>query len=144
MPHYTLFVGNWQAFKMTKPGSRARSYSQVFVPSWLNPLGCDEGHAMSSGGRSRQGFSEFKRRPGDSHLFGTRGSQKMARYGSLSVFLTSGSRVTVTWVNSLKSPALKLPPHLPFQAPEKCDHIAVAPLSYPPGGGGEERILEAG
>ena len=27
----------------------------------------------------------------------------MARYGSLSVFLTSRSRVTVTWVNSLKS-----------------------------------------
>ena len=38
MPHYTLFVGNWQAFKMIKPGSRARSYSQVFVPSWLNLL----------------------------------------------------------------------------------------------------------
>ena len=37
----------------------------------------------------RQGFSEFKRRPGDGHLFGTGGSQKMARYGSLSVFLTS-------------------------------------------------------
>jgi len=51
-----------------------------------------------------QGFSEFKRRPGDSHLFGTGGSQKMARYGSLSVFLTNRSRVTVTWVNSLKSP----------------------------------------
>ena len=27
----------------------------------------------------------------------------MARYGSLSVFLTGRSRVTVTWVNSLKS-----------------------------------------
>ena len=49
--------------------------------------------------------SEFKRRPGDSHLFGTGGSQKMARYSSLSVFPTSRSRVTVTWVNSLKSPA---------------------------------------
>ena len=33
----------------------------------------------------------------------------MARYGSLSVFLTSRSRVTVTWVNSLKSPALRTP-----------------------------------
>jgi len=29
----------------------------------------------------------------------------MARYGSLSVFLTGRSRVTVTWVNPLKSPA---------------------------------------
>ena len=28
----------------------------------------------------------------------------MARYGSLSVFLTSRSRVTLTQVNSLKSP----------------------------------------
>jgi len=51
-----------------------------------------------------QGFSEFKHRPGDSHLLGTGGSQKMARYGSLSVFLTGRSRVAVTWVNSLKSP----------------------------------------
>jgi len=29
----------------------------------------------------------------------------MARYGSLSVFLTCRSEVTVTWANSLKSPS---------------------------------------
>ncbi len=34
----------------------------------------------------------------------------MARYGSLGVFLTSRSRVTVTWVNSLKSPVNRARP----------------------------------
>ena len=32
----------------------------------------------------------------------------MARYDFLSVFLTGRSRVTVTWVNSLKSPMVRL------------------------------------
>ena len=36
----------------------------------------------------------------------------MARYGSLSVFLTGRSRVTITWVNSLKSPNMAWRPKL--------------------------------
>jgi len=56
----------------------------------------------------------------------------MARYGFLSVFLTSRSRVTVTWVNSLKSPMVRLGivPEQSAQRPRICRRL---------GNGGEVR-----
>jgi len=59
----------------------------------------------------------------------------MARYGSLSVFLTSRSRVTVTWVNFLKSPD-PTQSHLTTSAPRRmafpgCSHASFDGLESP-------------
>ena len=56
MPHYTLFVGNWQAFNMAKTGLPCPVVSAGLCAFVVKPPGCDEGHAMSSGGRSARAF----------------------------------------------------------------------------------------
>ena len=105
------FVEQWARTegKMVKPGETPVVPVPVRTPTLSEKHPPEESQA-AEGAHWREWWelffgSEFKRRPGDSHLFGTGGSQKMARYSSLSVFPTSRSRVTVTWVNSLKSPA---------------------------------------